>query len=204
MSLSKSGYADEAPELIGRFENISSAEVHAPIRHLLPTAPCSILDLGSGTGRDAAWFASMGHRVVAAEPVEPLRLAAMSLHRSPMIEHVDDGLPELAVLLSRGQTFDCVMLTGVWSHLDKAERVRAMPNMARLLRPEGLLIMSIRHGPAPAARPTFEASADEALALAAREGLTPILNLESASVQACNQAAGVTWTRLALRRAGLP
>ena len=54
------GYADEADDLFPRYENISSAEIHRSVLHLIPTAPCGVLDIGSGTGRDAAALAAMG------------------------------------------------------------------------------------------------------------------------------------------------
>ena len=56
------GYADEAEDLFKRYENIPAADAHRAVLHLIPAAPSRVLDIGSGTGRDAAWFASMGHR----------------------------------------------------------------------------------------------------------------------------------------------
>src|SRR5450755_564654 len=92
------GYADEAEDLFKRYEGIPAADAHRAVRHLIPTAPGRVLDIGSGTGRDAAWFASMGHRVVAVEPTDALRLPAMVLHPSPQIEWLNDSLPELALV----------------------------------------------------------------------------------------------------------
>ena len=63
-------YAEEAPELLERYESISFADAHRLVMHLLPTAPSRVLDIGSGTGRDAAGFAALGHSVVAVEPTE--------------------------------------------------------------------------------------------------------------------------------------
>ena len=54
------GYAEEAEELFGRYESIPAADAHRAVLHLIPTAPSSVLDIGSGTGRDAAWFAASG------------------------------------------------------------------------------------------------------------------------------------------------
>ena len=116
------GYADEAEELFTRYESIPAADAHRAVLHLIPTAPSSILDIGSGTGRDAAWFAAMGHRVVAVEPTDAMRLPAMALHPSPRIEWLNDSLPDLALLLARGESFDLVMLTAVWMHLDAQQR----------------------------------------------------------------------------------
>src|SRR5271165_2002157 len=102
------GYAEEAENLFGRYENILFADVHRSVLHLLPTAPSLVLDIGSGTGRDAAALAAMGHRVVAVEPTAEMRLRAIALHPSPQIEWLDDSLPDLAEVVRRGEQFDLV------------------------------------------------------------------------------------------------
>jgi hypothetical protein len=107
------GYAEAAPELIQRYDNLVFAEVHRPMLHLIPRVPCSAVDIGAGTGRDAAHLAAMGHRVVAVEPTDALRIPGMALHPSPLIEWLDDSLPDLAVLRARRQRFDLAMLTAV-------------------------------------------------------------------------------------------
>jgi SAM-dependent methyltransferase len=191
------GYADEAEELFTRYESIPTADAHRAVLHLIPTAPSSVLDIGSGTGRDAAWFAAMGHRVVAVEPTDAMRLPAMSLHPSPRIEWLNDSLPDLASLLARGESFDLVMLTAVWMHLDAQQRRRAMPNLASLLRADGVMIMKIRHGPVPAGRRMFEIPAEETIQLAQMQDLHPVLNQHTESSQERNRIAGVTWTNLA-------
>lgn len=169
--------------------------------HLIPTAPSSILDIGSGTGRDAAWFAAQGHRVVAVEPTDALRLPAMALHPSPLIEWLDDSLPDLAMLQRRGESFDVVMLTAVWMHLDAQQRRRAMPNLGSLVREGGVMIMMIRHGPVPPGRRMFEVSAEETIELARMQRLHPVLNLREESSQEANRATGITWTSLAFVKA---
>ena len=73
-------YADEAPELLKHYESISFADAHRLVMHLIPTAPSRALDIGAGTGRDAAGFAALGHSVVAVEPTGELRRGAMLLH----------------------------------------------------------------------------------------------------------------------------
>lgn len=191
------GYAENAPALIEQWKSIAFAEHHAPVLHLIPAGPSDVLDIGAGIGTDAAAFAAMGHRVVAVEPVDRLRAAALALHSSPSIEWVDDGLPELDVLRSRQRTFDLVMLTAVWMHLDEDQRQRAMPNVTSLLRDEGLMIVSLRHGPIPSGRRMFDVSAEETIELAKRQGFRRLLNIQTQSIQAANLHRGVTWSRLA-------
>jgi len=194
------GYAREAPELLVRYEAISFAEAHSETLHLLPKSPGVVLDIGSGTGRDAAYLASIGHRVVAVEPTDPLRIAAARLHPSPLIEWVDDGLPDLTRIADRQGKFDLVMLTAVWMHLDLAERERAMPLVASLARPGGFVIMTLRHGPVPAGRRMFEVSATETTTLARKARLDLVLNVHWKSLREPNKSAGITWTRLAFTR----
>jgi SAM-dependent methyltransferase len=190
-------YADEAPELLKRYESISFADAQAPVLQLIPPAPGRALDIGAGTGRDAAGLAALGYSVVAVEPTEELRRGAMLLHPSPMIEWLDDSLPDLAAVRARKEEFDLVMLTAVWMHLDEAQRQRAMPNVSALVRNGGIVIMSLRHGPIPPGRRMFEVSAEETIALARRSNLFCTLNREA---EASLRQAGVSWTRLAFQK----
>jgi hypothetical protein len=74
----------------------------------------------------------MGHVAIAVEPTAELRKGAMKLHPSPQIEWLDDCLPDLPVVTGRGKTFDVVMLTAVWMHLDEQQRRRAVVCTAAL------------------------------------------------------------------------
>jgi 2-polyprenyl-3-methyl-5-hydroxy-6-metoxy-1,4-benzoquinol methylase len=87
--------------------------------------------------------------VVAVEPTEAMRIPAMALHPSPQIEWLNDSLPDLALLRTRRERFDLVMLSAVWMHLDQQQRRQAMANLAALIQPGGTVIMKIRHGPGP-------------------------------------------------------
>ena len=192
------GYADEAPALVRQYESIAFAEVHREVMVLIPPVPVRILDIGAGTGRDAAGFAAMGHAVTAVEPTAEMRYAAMALHPSPRIEWIDDSLPDLALLHARGEVFDVVMLTAVWMHLDERQRRRAMPRVAGLVRLGGVMMLSLRYGPVPPGRRMFDVSADETVQLARAEGLTLLLRRDHQHGQLGRP--GVSWTRLAFSR----
>jgi protein-L-isoaspartate O-methyltransferase len=68
MSHSVGWYEAHAPKLVGLYEAIDPAKLHSWLLGLAPTAPGAVLDIGAGTGRDAAWFARQGHDVIAVEP----------------------------------------------------------------------------------------------------------------------------------------
>lgn len=192
------GYAEEAKALVQQYESINFAEAHGSILHLLPAAPGRVLDIGAGTGRDAAGFAARGYEVLAVEPTDALRERAAVLHPSPRIEWLSDALPDLTAVKKRGHSFDIVMLTAVWMHLDEAQRHAAMPIVAALVGPGGVLFMSLRYGPVPAGRRMFAVPAEETSRLAQEQGLELIL--ERSHMDSVLKRPGVSWTRLGFAR----
>lgn len=189
------GYEADGATLAERFETIDPAGLYAPVGDFIPTTPARIADIGAGTGRDAAWLAGMGHAVVAVEPAAALREAGRALR--PDLAWIDDRLPELAHLSG---SFDRLLLSGVWQHLDEDARAVAMCRLAGLLAPRGVLVMSLRHGPGAPSRPVWAIDVEGTIALAEGAGLRLVHRAEAASVQAGNQAAGVTWTWVCLEK----
>jgi SAM-dependent methyltransferase len=193
---SASGYAEAADALVEQYESVAFAEVHREALHLFPTRQSWVLDIGAGSGRDAAALASQGHRVVAAEPTAELRTLGERIHADQDIEWVDDALPELAGLRERGRRFDLILLTAVWMHLDEQQRSPAMAGLVSLLNAGGRVILSLRHGPVPTGRRMFPVSAEETIDLARRYGLEVILLSERDDPHG---RQGVTWTSLGLQ-----
>lgn len=194
------GYAEEAPALIARYEALPFDAVYGPLTRFFPASPSSVLDIGAGTGRDAAAFAAMGHEVAAAEPTAPLREAGMALHADAGVRWFDDALPELRIIRRLGECFDLVLMTAVFMHLDADERRQAMPGLAALLAPAGRLLVALRHGPVPEGRRMFEVSAQDMKSLAEGHGLQILFSEDAASIQPENAAAGVSWTRMAFQK----
>ncbi|QCO18655.1 class I SAM-dependent methyltransferase (plasmid) [Azospirillum brasilense] len=166
-----SGYGENATALTEQYESVAFADVHRDVLHLFPSRPGRVLDIGAGTGRDAAALAALGHEVTAVEPTAELRSAGMRIHAAQPIRWVDDSLPELAVVRRQGGRYDVIMLTAVWMHLDQAQRAIAMPHIAGLLNPSGRIVMSLRHGPVPEGRTMYDVSAAETIELAESVGL---------------------------------
>jgi SAM-dependent methyltransferase len=188
------GYSAEAPELLKLYEEISFEDAHSGVFDLIPNTPIDVLDIGAGTGRDAAWFAARGDRVTAIEPTREMREGAKTLHPEPNIHWIDDCLPELASV--RGRGFDLVWMSAVWMHFDAAERAAMMPGIAALVRPAGALMISLRHGPIPEGRRMFEVSAAETIAHAGDADLVCVRDIEVESPA----RPGVLWSRLWFRR----
>jgi len=60
-------YNEHAKKLSERYEEISFEKIFGDIIPILPV-PCAALDIGSGSGRDAAWLSRKGYKVTAIEP----------------------------------------------------------------------------------------------------------------------------------------
>jgi len=190
------GYGETAGDRVKQYESIGFADVHRDILHLFPVTPSQVIDIGAGTGRDAAAFAERGHSVTAVEPTPELRAEARRLHARWPITWIDDSLPDLDRVHERGERYDVVMLTAVWMHLDAGQRERAMARVAPLVRPRGLMALSLRHGPVPAGRRMFEVSAQETGDLARRHGLATIHQSRGPALLG---GPAVWWDRLAFR-----
>jgi SAM-dependent methyltransferase len=165
------GYGENAEYLAEQYESIAFEDVYRDVLHLFPTQPGEILDIGAGSGRDSAALARKGHTVTAIEPTKELREEGQLRHSMQNIQWIDDHLPSLQVAKQQARSFDLVLLTAVWMHLERQEREIAMKVISELLRLNGKIIMTLRHGPVPGGRQMFDVSAQETVELAGQSGL---------------------------------
>jgi SAM-dependent methyltransferase len=193
------GYAAAAtPAFVAAYDELSSEHIYEHVQDLFPAQSAKVVDIGAGTGRDAAWFAKASHSVLAVEPVAELREAGKALHPSANIDWLDDRLPELKNLKKYGP-FDLVTLCAVWQHIPDEARTTAMLNLSDIIARDGLLVMSLRHGPGAAGRRVFPVSVEATIQSAEQCGLTLLRARDAQSVQAGNSAMGVSWTWLAFK-----
>jgi SAM-dependent methyltransferase len=178
------------------YEAYGFAEIHHGAMPFLPATPGLLLDVGAGSGRDAAWFASAGWEVIAVEPAAFLRNDARTRHTSPRIRWIDDSLPALAAVHRLGLAFDLVWLSGVWMHVPPADRPRAMRKLATLVKPGGRLIITLRHGPAPEDRPMWPVTAHEVERLGLELGLA--LRVATDRADDLGRRPGITWQTIIL------
>lgn len=185
----------------GLAEQYEAADFEAVHGWLLPLLDDStdrpVLDIGAGSGRDAAWFAARGHSVVAVEPAASLRAEAQARHPEPSITWLDDRLPELNAVTARAQTFSPILLSAVWMHVAPAERECAFKTLVSLLRPGGLLAVTLRLGEPDTERGMLGVTVEELLAFGASYGLTVAHNGVSADALG---RPDVAWGEVALRR----
>ena len=193
-------YEDRAACLTARYDAIPNERLYAPVRHLIPARPARVADIGAATGRDARWFADMGHAVTAVEPASGFLNSAREI--DARIDWVQDRLPGLPKLRAKGDVFDFINLMGVWHHLDPEERARAAPVLRGLVVAGGLLCLALRIGPVPPGFPAHPIDPDLTADHFDGSGFQEIFRSVTDSIQETNRAAGVRWVWLVLRARG--
>lgn len=190
-------YDAQADTLAAEYEALDPSGYRETFTALLPASEGRLaLDVGAGSGRDATWLADLGFEVVAAEPSAAMRAAGQRHHPGYRVRWLDDRLPALDATHALGLSFDVILLSAVWQHVPPSDRRRAFRKLATLLRPGGLLVVTLRLGPAPPDRPMHEVSLGEVEALAREHGLG-IAKLEHRLGDAVRRP-GVSWTTVAM------
>lgn len=163
-------YDTNAETVVAQYERLTSDTVHGWLRDLLPKESATVLDIGAGSGRDAAWLSAKGYDVVAVEPSVSMRAAGAAIHAHVPIRWIDDRLPALATVSKSGLSFDLILLSAVWMHLPPGDRPRAFRKIINLLKPGGLLAIILRDGPADQARGIHPVLLEEVEGLARDHG----------------------------------
>jgi len=189
-------YDRQAAAIAATYESLEFKAVHNWLLDLLPKGRGLILDVGAGSGRDAAGFVALGHDVVAVEPSAAMMREASARHPDPRIRWLDDRLPGLEATHRSGLAFDAILLSGVWQHVAPGDRPRAFRKLVTLLKPGGVLAITLRLGEAAAERDMHDVSRSEIEVLARGHGTYIERSVEAADRQGRND---VRWIQLALR-----
>lgn len=132
-------WAEETRHLQGVFR-LEHARTREILTRLLPGPPATVVDVGGAAGVHALWLAARGYEVHLLDPVE--RLVVVARREA---ERTSSRLATAEVGDARDLPFDdastdCVLLLGPLYHLvEKVDRLRAISEATRILRPGGLL-----------------------------------------------------------------
>lgn len=166
-------YDRSAEDLVDRYEAVEFAKAHPYLVSTLTGKPKKrVLDVGAGTGRDAAAMADLGHAVTAVEPSDRMRGLARTLHGVMPIAWIDASLPKLAAPALNNKSFDLIVLSAVWMHVHPSARRSALERLSNLLADGGEIYMTLRVGPGDPGRAMYPVSAEELEHLAPLAGLT--------------------------------
>lgn len=163
-------YARRADALAALYDSVTFADVHAGLLPFLPAIGASVLDVGSGSGRDALALAYMGYRVTAVEPSSSFRRHAIARDGEGCVRWIGDHLPGLASLMDQRGQFGFILCSGVLMHMPASALVPSVATLAGLLSAEGRLALSVRRPLPDEPREVFREHASSAVIAAGRRG----------------------------------
>jgi SAM-dependent methyltransferase len=196
-AVAESYYEDHSEVLLRKYEQVSFEAVHADLLALIGEKTGNALDVGCGSGRDAAWLAQNGWQVTAVDPSAAMLDGARRIHRSLPIRWMQDGLPKLEKVGSLGETFDLVMLSAAWMHVPLPEQARSAATVARLLAREAIVNLTIRTGAAEPERGFHDTDIELLTATFDRHGVLPVNDVTDHDIF---DRKGVVWRKLTFRK----
>ncbi len=142
-------YTTNAQRLSQQYDSLAPEQVHAGwLAHLPAVQPSSnqALDLGAGSGRDAAWLASMGWDVLAVEPSSGLRDIGQKTTAKQSVSWLDDTLPQLVSISdSYDSSFRLILASAMWMHLTPDEQVLTCERLLQLAADDAVIVITWRN-----------------------------------------------------------
>jgi SAM-dependent methyltransferase len=117
-----------------------SQNIAALLKHIVPPAPFTILDLGCGPGRDLSAFTQLGHRAIGLEGAPEFVAMARAATGCEVWQQdfLKLDLPE--------RTFDGVFANASLFHVPTQELPRVLRELRAALKPQGVLFSSNPRG----------------------------------------------------------
>ncbi|MGY4363011.1 SAM-dependent methyltransferase [Bradyrhizobium sp. i1.3.1] len=192
-------YEGNSAVLLDRYESVTFPLVHPDLVGLVRARPGRALDIGCGSGRDAAFLAKNGWDVVAVDTSSAMLQGARRLHPDKRIRWLHDGLPLLPTVKALDSQFDLVLASAVWMHVPPSEQRLAVATVAGLLSSGGSLSITLRKGKAEKQRGFFETDSETLRGLFAVAGVH--LTGDEMDPDRLGRA-DISWTKLLFRKSG--
>lgn len=173
-SITWEAYNEASKHFFETYEGLKFSAMHRPFLRFLPPLGGGCLDVGAGSGRDAAALARRGYRVTAVEPSDGLRQLAQQHHTDPHIVWINDSLPILAKVRARHERYQFILLSAVWMHIPPEQRLASLRTLYQLLEPGGYIAFTLRLGAPCHERVMYPVNVNELLGYAETVGLTPV------------------------------
>jgi Methylase involved in ubiquinone/menaquinone biosynthesis len=192
--LVRAAFDRDAEALCARYEGVDPAVLLAPVADLLPEPPASVLDVGCGSGRDAAALARAGHQVNAVDASPAMLREARRRHGDVPVRWLGSALPLLEGVDGR---FDLVTCNAVLMFLADGERGPALGRLCSLVAPGGVLLVALRHGAPDASRGMADVDDAEVLAAGRDHGMSLLRHVRAEDALG---RAGTSWSLMVHRR----
>lgn len=137
-------YDENYSRLAKRYSTLKFIDVHGNLIERLPPLPARILDVGAGVGRDAIGLHGLGYSVTACEPSIKLLSIAKSKCINADIVWMNDKLPGLSEVIKLGWLYDVILVSAVWMHLSKHDRMQSLSTMKDILISNGFVYITYR------------------------------------------------------------
>ena len=126
-----------------------------------------------------------------------MRQEGRQRHPDEAIRWLDDRLPGLTQVHRLGVAYNLILLSAVWMHVNPNDRARAFRKLITLLKPGGVLVITLREGPSDAGRQMWPTPVGEMEAPARDHGLEIIRITDS---QDQLGRPDVSWRAVVLRQ----
>ena len=181
--MSESFYNKNAEQLAELYLSKTFEQVHQSWLHYLTPVlnkkDARILDLGAGAGRDSKYMAEQGASnnvsITAIEPALTLAHLGKQQTQGLNVRWLQDSLPDLNAVTKQEVSFDLTLLSAVWMHIPHSQRERSLRKLTNLLKPGGLLVISLRHGENGDERKMHEVSSDALVHMSKQFGMSTLL-----------------------------
>jgi SAM-dependent methyltransferase len=95
--------------------------------------------------------------------------------------------------------FDLILASGIWHHLDREKQYLSIQRIAQLLNLDGVLLLTLRNGPAGVGLHVFPTNGKQTIKEAEHCGLSTLLFLENQPSLMENKEK-VFWTKLVFKK----
>lgn len=191
-------YDDNALRLFNDYQSIKFRDIFADVESYFLASRGDALDVGSGSGRDSAALFKMGYKVTAVEPSDNMRNLAAENHKHCDITWVNDSLPDLRKITQSLKTFDLIIVSAVWMHLSEYQQERSLFTLFNLLSANGVMIITLRLGPAEPDRQISMVYTEDLVELSKKVGLT-VEHISPVNTDSFNRPS-VTWQKVVLSK----
>ena len=135
-------YDSKAADQVQKYEQADMSEVHGILCEAF-TSGARLLELGCGSGRDAAFLLSKGFDVLITDGSANILDHALQIHPELEPRHRLLRLP--GPFPFREKEFDGVYAIGVFMHLDLSGYVASLKEIWRVLKKGGRFFLSVPH-----------------------------------------------------------
>ncbi|MBN2645282.1 MAG: class I SAM-dependent methyltransferase [Desulfuromonadaceae bacterium] len=134
-------YTRQASDYARRADRDEVTDLQAVLRQWLPSR-CRVLELGGGSGRDAAWLQTQGYQVTYSDGCEAMVKQAVAQHGGLQGRALTAEVPLPSSHPLLGRRFDAVVAIALILHLDDGALAQTLAQLVALLVPAGRLILT--------------------------------------------------------------